>query len=221
MNSARGFDRLSGVYDRLAGLVYGRSLRRAQTCMLGRLAAGKRILVVGGGTGWFLEALLREGRPEKVLYVELSEGMMGKSRERIRRMGLEGEEVVEWHLGTLQEVKGGEKYDLVCTHCFLDLFEGERLLKEVDEIDRLLYDDAEWYFSDFRQVERGAMRWVSRLLIGTMYAFFRWFCGIQARRLGDFDGAIQGKGFEKAREETFFGGMIQAVWYGRGEKAGK
>ena len=172
-------------------------------------------MVVGGGTGWFLEELLRECQPDEVTYVELSNGMMEKSQRRIKERLTAGYERVNWVLGTVHDLPEGEKFDAVCTHCFLDLFEGEALKLEVEAIGRRLRGNASWYFSDFRLVERGVMRVVSRVMVKTMYAFFRWCCRIQAGKLGEFEREIRAVGFEAEKREEFFGGMIEALMYRR------
>ena len=48
-----GWDRIARIYDRLARLVYGRQIVRAQVDLLEHISPGSRVLIVGGGTGWF------------------------------------------------------------------------------------------------------------------------------------------------------------------------
>lgn len=211
---SRGFDRLSKVYDFLVALVYGRALRRAQTCFLERVPKGSRVLIVGGGTGWFLEELLKRTDLEKVTYVELSEGMLARSRERIEELGLpEAGQKIEWVHGTVHDLPEVAKYDLVCTLCFLDLFHGETLEAEVRALRKRMAGAGTWYFSDFRYADRWPMSWISRGLIWGMYRFFRLTCGIQAGRLGDFHGVLQQAGLEGVDRRTFYGGMLESVWY--------
>lgn len=211
--SATGFDRLSKVYDRLAGLVYGKALRRAQTHFLSRIQEGSNVLVVGGGTGWFLEALLRTEAVQQVTYIELSAGMLQKSQERIQANIPTAYAKVNWIHGTIQDVDASPQFDLVCTLCFLDLFAGDRLQAEVSQLHRRLKPDASWYFSDFRYADGWPMSWISRGMIWGMYRFFRWTCKIEAKRLGDFDGALEAIGFEAVERMETYGGMIEAVWY--------
>jgi len=213
VKSAQGFSRLSRIYDRLAGLVYGKALRKAQTHFLPQVKTSSRALVLGGGTGWFLEALLETGRVEAVTYVELSEGMMEKSKARIQANLPTAYPKVVWVEGTIQEVEATPAFDLVCTHCFLDLFEGERLQSEVKAIQQRLQPGASWYFSDFKYAARWPMSWISRIMIWGMYRFFQWTCGIQAGRLAPFSEVLHGAGLRSQDRITTYGGMIEAVWY--------
>ena len=193
---SKGFDRLARGYDLLVALVYGRSLRKAQSYFLDRVEEGSEVLIVGGGTGWFLEALLRTGKVEKVTYIELSERMLSLSRDRIEKRLPDQSDRVEWIQGTVHELSEQRSFDLVCTLCFLDLFQGEQLKREVMAIRKLLTDQGHWYFSDFCFAQRWPMSWISRGLIWIMYRFFRMLCGIPAGKLGDLPGAISSTGMQ-------------------------
>ncbi len=212
-SGAKGFDQLSRVYDFLVALVYGRALRRAQTCFLGKVEAGAKVIVVGGGTGWFLEALFRQAQPRQVIYVELSKGMLEKSRDRIMKRLPEIANKVEWVHGTVHDLPDAAEFDLVCTHCFLDLFDGETLEREVKALRSRMRPKANWYFSDFHYAYKWPMNWISRMMIWGMYRFFRWTCGIQARRLGDFAGVLDGNGLKAEAQRFHYGGMLESVWY--------
>ena len=48
-----GFNSIAPVYDALATLVFGRSIRNAQLCFLGDIGYRGKVLILGGGTGWF------------------------------------------------------------------------------------------------------------------------------------------------------------------------
>src|SRR6187402_1340927 len=76
-----GFDRLAPVYDKLAGLVFGKAIVDAQLVFLDRVRAGDRILILGGGTGWLLEKLLRKQPVCEVWYVESSSRMIELTRQ--------------------------------------------------------------------------------------------------------------------------------------------
>lgn len=180
---ARGFDRLAGVYDVMAWLVYGTALRKAQACMLPLLPREAQVLVVGGGAGWFLEQLLRVAHPRHVRYVELSPRMMYLARARIERNCPHFLDRVEFVQGSVEDVDAEGEYDVVVTHCLLDMFEGSQLQGIVQRLSASLRAGGGWYFSDFRHVPRWPMRWVSGALIWAMYRFFRLTCKIPARRL--------------------------------------
>ena len=146
---AKGFDRLAKGYDLLVALVYGRSLRKAQSWYLERVKPGSKVLILGGGTGWFLEELLRTGRVAEVDYVELSGRMLELSQKRVEVQLPQEKDRVNWILGTVYDLEERPCYDLICTLCFLDLFEGEELESEVQAIIKRISPQGNWYFSVF------------------------------------------------------------------------
>ncbi|NJM24788.1 MAG: hypothetical protein HC859_03975 [Bacteroidia bacterium] len=71
-----GFDILAPHYDWMAALVYGSSIRKAQLCFAGHIPDGASVLILGGGTGWYLRALMKRRPTCKVHYVEASKKMI-------------------------------------------------------------------------------------------------------------------------------------------------
>ncbi|MEM7037992.1 MAG: class I SAM-dependent methyltransferase [Bacteroidota bacterium] len=224
---SKGFDRLARVYDPLARLVYGRAIPKAQFAVLQVIPEDGRVLVVGGGTGWFLLELLKARKPEFVLYVDASAEMCRRAKALVDEKMPELAGSVEYYPGTLEELEtepemgGKHDFDAVCTHFFLDMFEGEVLSGECQRIEKRLKQDAVWTLADFRYPKRFPMRQIGGLMIWGMYRFFRWTCGIQARRLGDFEGEIEGLGFSKRQDERFYAGMIRSTVFLRREKETK
>ncbi|HEY0273126.1 MAG TPA: methyltransferase domain-containing protein, partial [Chitinophaga sp.] len=83
MPVTNNYDHIAPVYDRLSMLIFGRSLQHAQAFLLRVLQPGQRVLVVGGGSGWILEAMAAQV-PEglHIIYVELSAKMTALARRR-------------------------------------------------------------------------------------------------------------------------------------------
>ena len=206
---SKGFDRLARGYDLLVALVYGSSLRKAQSHYLDRVKEDSKVLIVGGGTGWFLEALLRTGKIAEVTYVELSGKMLSLSRERIEKRLPQLLDRVEWIQGTVHDLPVGRSFDLVCTLCYLDLFEGEQLEREALSVRNRLSDKGNWYYSDFCFAKRWPMSWISRGLIWIMYRFFRMLCRIPAGKLENLSGAVAATGMESQGRKAWYGGMIE------------
>jgi tRNA (cmo5U34)-methyltransferase len=210
---AKGFDRLAGFYDFLARAVYGNALRKAQSCFLPDLPSSAKVLVLGGGSGWFLEALLRQANPSHVVYVELSGEMLKRSEKRIQQNFPEALPKVTFLETRAEEVLAqfpDEKFDVIVTHCLLDMYDDPSLQALVGQLCMGLQPAGIWYFSDFSKVEVGPMKPVSKVLIWTMYRFFRVACGIQAEKLPDFEKAFRENNLQQTASKVFFGGMIRA-----------
>ena len=70
-------------YDFLTGLVFGRTLFRAQVYLLNNIRPGNKILIAGGGTGKILEAITSIYKTGlKITYVDVSEKMIVASKKR-------------------------------------------------------------------------------------------------------------------------------------------
>ena len=210
-----GFDRLAGIYDPLARLVYGRSIVRAQLQWLKSWPKGAEILVVGGGTGWFLEKILEITQPKSVVYVEISAKMLQKSRVRILKNMPEALNKVNFVLGTVHTLAQDLRCDIICTHFYLDMFEGDNILNEIAQLQGHLRAGGHWSLVDFRYVPKGTMRFVSHSLIWVMYRFFRFITGIQAQHLEDFQQILAKNKLEILETKYFYGGMIQALLWSK------
>ena len=85
------FDTIAPTYDLLnhaLSLGIDRSWRKAAIAQL-KPHAPRRILDVATGTGDFAILAARELRPESLLGVDLSEGMMNEGRRKVREAGLD------------------------------------------------------------------------------------------------------------------------------------
>lgn len=236
-----GFDLLAPIYDRLAGLVFGRSIRRAQVSGLGQLPKGGKVLAVGGGTGTFLPDLCRTVMPEQVVYVEASEKMLRRANKRMKkeapafcdRILFVHATFEEWHknsvaggavgsVGTAggsghEELRGQQDgaihFDGICTHFFLDLFHGAELQETFHALAELGSGETWWYCTDFQTAKEKLKGASQRMLVWVMYRFFRLVCGISAGQLADFHALFASGGWQRQWEALYFRDMIAArIW---------
>ncbi len=207
--AARGFDRLAPVYDLLAHLGMAGRIHMSQIALLPRLPAASRALVVGGGTGRFLGELLESGLASRAVSIDASPQMTRLTAARLHRRGLANRAILR--IGGLEQLGDHERFDLVVTHCFLDLFDGTELQGVMIRLDAALLRGGHWMFSDF--ATSGA-RWpgfARRSLVAGLYAFFRATCGIGARHLPDFDRAFRSVGLEPVAEQSLGAGLLRAA----------
>jgi ubiquinone/menaquinone biosynthesis C-methylase UbiE len=208
----KGFDRLAPVYDLMVRLFAGSAIPRSQTVFLD-IAEGRRILVVGGGTGLFLEELLhsimsRAGRSTvHVVNLDLSSRMLQRAEARVRRIGLPPWIEVEHRHCGLAGIGRSERFDLVCTHYFLDLFAGAELDAVMARLDQALAAGGQWMFSDFDS-RRSAQ-------VKMLYRLFGLACGLKVRQLANFQRRFLGLGYEPVQEETDLGGLLRSALYTR------
>lgn len=207
------YSSLARVYDLLAGLAFGGSLRRAQHAALAaglaNLGPQPRVLVLGGGTGWVLEALWQQCPTAQVLYVEVSAAMLARTQARLaRRPPPAGAGLVLRH-GSEADLQPDEQFDAVITFFVLDSFLPHLLPGALGRLQAARAPGGPWLVVDFRPARAG---W-RRTLLQTMYLFFRATVGLQARFMPPWPAALAALGLRMEWEQRFFGKAVAAqVW---------
>jgi ubiquinone/menaquinone biosynthesis C-methylase UbiE len=208
-----GFDRLAGVYRLLEVAAFGHSLEQARFAHLDRLAACRRILVIGEGDGRCLERLLRVAPAAHVDVLDISPAMLARAASRLRpedhtRVQLRQADV-------LRSPLPDGPYDAVTTMFVLDCFTATELRGLVPRIAAVLTPAATWLWADFRVPAGGVVRWYALACVGSLYAFFRWQTGISARVLPPAEQQIEEAGFRAALRHDTRGGLIRSVAFER------
>jgi ubiquinone/menaquinone biosynthesis C-methylase UbiE len=207
---ARGFDRLAPIYDAATRLLLADRVHQSQVALLGELQPARRALLVGGGSGRFLGGLLAARLACDVLVLDVSRKMLERSRSAAERRAPARRP--ELRLGGLERLGTDERFDLVVTHCFLDLFDEPELGGVLARLDAALEPGGRWLFSDFAAFGSGAaQRAAQRALIASLYLFFRAACGIKARRLPDFDAGFARLGYRTVVERRLAGGLLRSA----------
>ncbi len=202
---ARGFDRLAPFYDLLATLGSFGRIHASQVALLPRVRIADRALVVGGGSGRFLAALLGGDQARSAVSIDASREMTRRTRARLSRLGLL--ERAELRTGGLESLRADERFDLVATHCFLDLFDEAALRGVVARLSAALVPGGAWLFSDF-SAGPSAPR---RAIVAGLYGFFRLFGAVRVARLPDFAGAFREAGLVEVAERRFAFGLLRAA----------
>lgn len=168
----KGYDWLAPYYDKLASLFVGEQIQQAQLKMLSHLSARKKLLILGGGTGWILPHLFRVNPNLEIHYVDISEKMIARAR------------VCAGNNSLIEFIHGNETcvpdrdYDSVLTHFYVDLFTDEQLINLIREIKLRLIGSACWLVTDFEAHTRP-----QKIKIRVMYLFFRRLTGLKTKAL--------------------------------------
>ncbi|MBA3960341.1 MAG: class I SAM-dependent methyltransferase [Chthoniobacterales bacterium] len=202
---AVNFDRVAPHYRRLERIVFDEQLQAARCAFVRQIPAANRALVVGEGDARFL-AELRRAQPElQVDCLDASARMLALAQKRA------GQNRVRFlHADICEAAFPPHRYDLVVTHFFLDCFAAETLREVVTKLSGAATDNAIWLVADFSLPPNGWRRWWARLLIGTMYFFFRFVAGIEARRLIDYAPLMRENGFCLTNEKISAHGLIRS-----------
>lgn len=199
-----GFDLLAPIYDRLARLVFGRSIVDSQTVFLHHVKSGDRVLILGGGTGWLLAELVRHVPDCEIWYIESSNGMLDVAKQKVN-----GSNTVHFVLGTHRDIPL-MKFDVVITHFFLDMFSQEELPSVLSGLSRVLHQQSIWLATDFENEGK----WWQGVLTKMMIVFFRAF-GVKAGHLPTWRKSLSIVDMHEVEMKFYYKGFIKATFYKR------
>ena len=208
------FDQLAPHYDLLEALTAGSRLQRARTEWLDALKGRPRILSVGEGHGRFAAACLARFPEAELTCVEASPAMLTVAQRRCQ--GLPGR--VRWECQEVLTWQPSQQYDAIVTCFFLDCFPPAALAAVVAHLAGAATEDAVWLHTDFAIPEKGLARLRARAVHALMYAFFRVFTALSARKLTAPDLELARHGFARTSRRDFEWGLIRAELWQRRRK---
>lgn len=188
--------------------MFGDRLIEAQRFLLPYIPAGAHILIVGGGTGKVLEDIATiHPSGLTVDYVDMSSEMMIRAQKRNA-----GGNKVNFVNKALEDILPPERpYDVVITAFFFDNFTQQRAGQMLIRINGWLAENGTLLYCDFRDTGR----WGQKVLLRTMFLFFRVFCNIESKRLPDMDECFRDCGYNAVERRDDMKGFIVSVVYKR------
>lgn len=207
MNERRNdFDRISPFYDSLASLVFGSVLTDAACTFLSEIPPGSKVVILGGGTGRVLRALLGVNPTCEVWYIEASENMLKRARKAVAEPDYSR---VHFIHGTHQSIPEKVCFDVVITDFFLDLFPASILGGICRGVAEKLRPGGLWLATDF--INGG--KWWHPLLLWLMYRFFRLTCDIEASKLPEWGSEVEKAGMKEQYSKLYFRHFIRSTLY--------
>lgn len=204
------YDKVARQYDWLSKLVFYRSLENAQLSLLKFIPAGSRVLIAGGGTGWILERISQlHHNGLFITYVEISGTMILLSQKRNIK-----ENSVEFVHLPIEDFTPEQDYDVIITPFLFDNFIPERAQPIFWQLHDALKKGGLWLFADF-YYDKEKSRWWQRLLLKTMYTFFRLFCNIEADSLFDMSSCFEQGKYTAIHKRFYYFGFIQSIAYSK------
>lgn len=207
------FNFIAPFYDRLAALVFGQTLKKAQIALLSTLPQNASVLIVGGGTGWIVEEVLHQCNPRWIVYLEASEQMLRLTKQRLQQHPQGA--LVSLRHGTETALVPNEQFDVILTPFVLDLFPPQRLRGQfIPSVFNVLANGGYWLITDFVSTPV----WWHRGLAWAMYAFFGTIAGVRAHKLPDWPALMtQYPTLTCRRSQTWWRGFITSHLYQRTE----
>ncbi|MDH5367382.1 MAG: class I SAM-dependent methyltransferase [Cyclobacteriaceae bacterium] len=201
-----GFDLLASFYDRLAKLVFGNNIKKAQCEFIEQIEEGSYILILGGGTGWILNEIFNRKNSVKIVYVDTSLEMIKKAKLTLEE---NWSSQVIFVNDTYQNTITKTPFDVIFTPFFLDMFNDVEVSNIIIELSKNFRTNGIWINTDFRNTRKINQK----LLLKIMYLFFRAVCKIAACKLPNFEKNFYHNGFKKVTSTFFNGGIIESSIY--------
>ena len=196
------FDLIAGTYDVLTRIVFGKSMISAQHYFLSKIPASAKVLILGGGTGWIAEDLLRLNPSVQITYIDASDKMLEIAQKKLAR-----HKNVRFIRGTQQAIPN-EPFDVALTNFFLDLFSTRQLEEVILTIRTSLIRGGMWLVTDFEQTA-----WWHKTMLRMMYGFFRVISNVRVNQLPNWNDQILLSGFKGIDDAKFYGEFIRARLY--------
>jgi len=189
-----GFDRIAPFYGFFESFLFGSKLQEMRCTYLEQLAHRRDILLIGEGTGLFLERLLQVNPKANVTVVEQSAEMMERSRSRVAE---KDSSRATFHKVALQEFDSVKRFDAVCTFFFWDCFEQSQLRAMLPTLSKYTKGESLWIDVDFFEMQEGVplTKWWHFILIRMLYGFFGLATGIEARQVVEIEPLAKQNGF--------------------------
>ena len=211
--SSVSFDRIAPYYDRLARLVFGKDMQRAQCFFLDRLPPDARVLVVGGGSGWLLPYLLAQPAVVHITYLESSIKMLALAQQKISQYDRPTVTSVDFIHGNEQSLTTRHRFSVVITNFVLDMYQGQALDTLIQALAAHLQPHGRWLLTDFRLAEKKRDRLWQQAMTKAMYAFFHLTAGIAQQSLPPYHRHMTKAGFRLEHEQSFFKDFIVSQVY--------
>lgn len=201
--TVKGFNVLASVYSKLGYFIFGNSLQKAQLHFFSHIRPTDNVLILGGGDGIFLKALLAAHPNLHIDYIDISPRMTALAKQKAPPGSH-----VNFIVGTEKDIPNTQ-YAVVITNFYLDLFSDKTLKTIIEKIQRHLHPDARWLATDFVNE-----KWWHHIMLWLMYRFFRITAGIEAELLPDWQRCLTTEIEEKTIHKKFYGGfVITTIFY--------
>jgi len=194
-------------------LLAGEKLQRCRTAFLDDISPVRNILLLGEGNGRCLVECCRRFTGAQVVCVDASKRMLARARRRLGGQNIETARVEFIHANVLNWSPSPGAFDLIATNFFLDCFREDQIERVVGRLASVAGPNANWLLADFQIPSRGLMRIRSRLILWSMYSFFRTMTRLPANQLTAPDPFLKRAGFILHRRVQAEWGLLHSDWW--------
>ncbi|WP_171037821.1 class I SAM-dependent methyltransferase [Dyadobacter luticola] len=205
MAKKNNYDSIAGSYDLISRLVFQKAIVRSQQSLLPYITTPANVLIVGGGTGWILEEIVKIHPAGLVItYLDNSTKMIALARQRNWKQN----EVTFLEI-PVEDFRTIHQFDIIFTPFLFDNFSPDNAALSFNLLKKLLKPGGKWLFVDFN-IQTNLNRIWQKPLLQLMYRFFRIIGNVEAKQLPDMEGLFMAASFKIAFESRHYGGFILA-----------
>lgn len=209
----KGFDSITGIYDFMACVFSFNQINKSQLVFLPYLSTQKTALLLGGGSGYFLQKLLEQNSSIQISYVEISPKMIFQSQKRIKKNCPNEFHRVTFICQAAEEFEW-QKYDVIVCNYFFDLFETDYLKRIFQKIKANLNPDGFLYVTDFNIPKSNSfLKWCTHTGLKILYTFFRWTTNLQTKQLTEVEKLLKEQGGSVLHSKSFLSGVLLCLLY--------
>lgn len=204
--SKNNYNILAPIYDFITNLVFRGKVLKAQKEILSILPQSGNLLFIGGGTGKTLKAI-EQLRPQlSITYIDPSSEMIRSSKKQSTL------KTTRFIQGTEKDIPN-EKFDVVCTFFFLDLFNALELKEVFNKLNSHLNEEGLWLYADFNV----AQNWWQKGIEFAMFQFLKLTTNITTNRIEDYSKHFRPGYFDLQSKNNYFGNYISNAVYKKRE----
>jgi len=200
------YDKIANSYDFLSRLVFGKSQVIAQVHQLKHIPQSSSILIVGGGTGWILDEIVKiHPSGLKIIYVEISAKMITLSKARnLQNNSIEFVNIAVENFDT------STYFDVILTPFLFDNFDEQKAGLVFKKLDKQLNTQGMWFLVDFSLNHKNG-KWWKWLMLKSMYLFFKLVRIVEASTLIDMNSYFINANYKLVAENFYYGSFIKAT----------
>lgn len=215
MDKNQGYDRIAFSYDFVAGFFSFNQINKSQLAFLSHLSDRSTCLILGGGTGYFLQQLLEIHSTIQVTYVDASVKMIAAAKQRIQKKIPAALDRVAF---ICKEVESFEwqKYDVIVCNYFLDLFDPVYIKVLAGKFKQHLHSRGVVYITDFHINEsHRVLRWSTILGLKILYCLHKCIIKTGSSKLSEIETIMVEHNFLILRSKDYLKGILKCSLYGR------
>jgi SAM-dependent methyltransferase len=191
-------------YRSVEYLAFGHALERCRFAYLTRVAAARRVLILGEGDGRTLGRLLPLAPAARFDVIELSREMIALARRRTRN----SDRVAFYCRDARTAGWTPSSYDAIVTNFFLDCLNEQDAAGVIRRLANSLSREGIWLVSEFAIPPGGWRRLHAQIWIRAMYLFFRATTGLRTGALPPIESLMREAGMQCIERRTQRAGMI-------------